>query len=95
MDQLGSNFEDLGPEFDSVPFLAQAAEALALSPTNTGASARAYLEQARRALHPVVLDPDAQLELSAKRAERSERASRDPANDTRDTELAVTVGEGA
>ncbi len=90
MDKLGHNFEELGPEFDSVPFLAQAMASLSQSTTSTGARARNFLEEARRALHPAALDPECHIELSAKRAERSERASRDrqPAKpDDRDNEL--------
>lgn len=78
-------FEELGPEFDAVPFLAQAAALLAASSSETGARARGYLEQARRALHPAALDSEAHAELARRRDHR----------DTYNAKKASEGGDGA
>ncbi len=83
-------FEELGPEFDAVEHLARAAHYLGQSTTETGARARGYIEQARRALHPVTLDIEAHKELADKREYRARnpQAVQAAGVDPRDAEMA-------
>lgn len=89
-DKLHSErFEEIGPELDAVEHLARAAEALSRSGTETGARARAHLEQARRALHPTALDPEVHQELAQKRDARARGVQPGTRSDPRDAEIAA------